>query len=505
MTPQSAYDELIRRSKEQTLLASCSSLLGWDEQTYMPRGGAEHRGNQMALLAGLHHEKATDPRIGTLLEAIEGSDLVHDPESVAAVNVRELRRSFDRQTRLPRTLVEELARTTTLAQQEWVVARQKNEFPHFRPWLEKIIHLKQREAECLTGGTVAYDALLDEYEPGATSAEVGRLFAVLRRELVPLVEAILSSPLRPDPTLLRSVAGYAIDRQQVFGEAVAAALGFDFHRGRLDTTAHPFCTGIGPGDCRMTTRYDPSDFSDALFGVLHETGHALYDQGLDPEHYGTPMGEAVSLGVHESQSRLWENAVGRSRPFWSHVLPLAQRIFHEALAGIALDDFLFAVNRVEPSLIRVHADEVTYNLHVLLRFELEQALLCGDLVVGEVPYAWNEAMQRLLGLTPPDDAGGCLQDIHWSCGLFGYFPTYTLGNLYAAQLFARASAELGDLGPSFARGEFTPLLDWLRTKVHRQGRRYRAAPLIAHATGAPPSPEPLVAALREKYGMLYQL
>jgi carboxypeptidase Taq len=471
----------------------------------MPRGGAEHRGNQMALLAGLHHEKATDPRIGTLLEAIEGSDLVHDPDAVPAVNVREIRRIFDRQTKLPRTLVEELARTTTLAQQEWVVARQKSDFPHFRPWLEKIIHLKQREAECLCSGTPLYDALLDEYEPGATSVEVGRLFAVLRRELVPLVEAILSSPVRPDPTLLRADGGYPVDRQQVFGEEVAAALGFDFHRGRLDTTAHPFCTGIGPGDCRITTRFDPDDFSDALFGVLHETGHGLYDQGLDPDHYGTPMGEAVSLGMHESQSRLWENAVGRSRAFWTHVLPLAQRIFHEALTGIALDDFLFAVNRVEPSLIRVHADEVTYNLHVLLRFELEQALLCGDLKVGEVPVAWNESMQRLLGLTPPDDATGCLQDIHWSCGLFGYFPTYTLGNLYAAQLFARANAELGDLGPSFARGEFAPLLDWMRAKVHRQGRRYRATRLIEHATGAPPSPEPLVAALREKYGALYQL
>jgi carboxypeptidase Taq len=505
MAPQSAYDELIRRSREQTLLTSCSSLLGWDEQTYMPRGGAEHRGNQMALLAGLHHEKATDPRIGTLLEAIEGSDLVRDPESVSAVNVREIRRSFDRQTKLPRTLVEELARTTTLAQQEWVVARQKSDFPHFRSWLEKIVHLKRREAECLTGGTLAYDALLDEYEPGAKSAEVGRLFTVLRRELVPLVEAILSSPVQPDLTLLRSAAGYPIERQQVFCEEVAAALGFDFHRGRLDTTAHPFCTGIGPGDCRITTRYDPDDFSDGLFSVLHETGHGLYDQGLDPAHYGTPMGEGVSLGIHESQSRLWENAVGRSRPFWTHVLPLAQRIFHEALAGVALDDFLFAVNRVEPSLIRVHADEVTYNLHVFLRFELEQALLCGDLAVGDVPAAWNEGMQRLLGLTPPDDAGGCLQDIHWSCGLFGYFPTYTLGNLYAAQLFARANAELGDLGPSFARGEFLPLLEWMRATVHRQGRRYRAARLIEHATGAPPSPEPLVEALRTKYGALYQL
>jgi carboxypeptidase Taq len=505
MTPKVPYDELIRRSKEQSLLASCSSLLGWDEQTYMPRGGVENRGNQMALLAGLHHEKATDPKIGALLGELEDSDLVRDPDSTAAVNVREIRRDFDRRTKLPRSLVEEMARTTSLAQQEWVLARQHGDFPHFRPWLEKIVHLKRREAECLGGGTITYDALLDEYEPGARSEEIARLFSTLRRELVPLVEAILGSRVRPDPSALRHADAYPIDRQRIFGEVVAGAIGFDFRRGRIDTTAHPFCTGIGPGDCRITTRYQHDDFSDALFGILHEAGHGMYDQGLDPEHAGTPMGEAVSLGVHESQSRLWENAVGRSRPFWTHVFPLARRIFHRALADVALDDFLFAVNRVEPSLIRVQADEVTYNLHVLLRFELEQALLSGDLPVGDVPDAWNQAMRRLLGLTPPGDADGCLQDIHWSAGLFGYFPTYTLGNLYAAQLFARAREELGDLDAAFARGDFAGLLDWLRSRIHRQGRRYRPAQLIEHATGAPPDPRPLIDALRTKYGALYRL
>jgi carboxypeptidase Taq len=505
MTPQAAYDELIRRSKEQSLLASCSSLLGWDEQTYMPRGGVENRSNQMGLLAGLHHEKATDPAIGVLLGELEGSDLVRDPEAPAAVNVRELRRDFDRRTKLPRPLVEELAKTTSLAQQKWVAARQQNDFSSFRPWLEKIIHLKQSEAECLGDGTITYDALLDEYEPGAKSADLQRLFAALQRKLVPLVDAILASGVRPDPAALRHSEAYPLDRQRIFGETVAAAIGFDFQRGRLDTTAHPFCTGIGPGDCRITTRYEHGDFSDALFGILHEAGHALYEQGLDPEHAGTPMGEAVSLGVHESQSRLWENAVGRSRPFWIHVYPLARRVFHAGLAGIALDDFLFAVNRVEPSLIRVQADEVTYNLHVLLRFELEQALLSGNLAVADVPSAWNEWMQRLLGVTPASDADGCLQDIHWSAGLFGYFPTYTLGNIYAAQLFARASADLGDLGTAFARGEFADLLAWLRAKVHRPGRRYQPARLIEFATGAPPDPQPLIDALRTKYGALYRL
>ncbi|MBX6311620.1 MAG: carboxypeptidase M32 [Isosphaeraceae bacterium] len=501
MEPRAAYDELIRRTREQALLGSCSALLGWDEQTYMPRGGAEHRGHQMALLAGLRHERATDPRLGELLAAVEGTDLVADPESPEAVNVREIRRSYDRQTRLPRSLVEELARTTTIAQQEWVTARRENDFPRFRPWLERVMDLKRQEAEYLGYDEVAYDALLDEYEPGARSRDLAALFDALRLELVPLATAIASAPRRPDVVILHRE--YPIDRQRLFGETAAAAVGFDFERGRLDTSAHPFCTGIGPGDCRLTTRYDPHDFGQAFFGILHEVGHGLYEQGLDPEHHGTPMGEAVSLGVHESQSRLWENAVGRSRAFWIYWFPLARQIFREALRDVSLDQFHFAVNHVEPSLIRVEADEVTYNLHILIRFELERALLSGDLPVGDVPGAWAEKYQQYLSLTPPNDTAGCLQDIHWSAGLVGYFPTYTLGNLYAAQFFAQATAELGDPGPAFARGEFAPLLAWLRDRIHRHGQRFRSAALVERVTGRPPDHRPLLQALRSNYGMLY--
>src|SRR6185312_7195965 len=306
---------------------------------------------------------------------------------------------------------------------------------------------------------------------------------------------------RPDGSILRR--DFPVDRQRMFGEAVAAGVGFDFERGRLDTTAHPFCTRIGPGDCRITTRFRTDGFGDAFFGILHEVGHGLYDQGLDPGHHGTPMGEAVSLGVHESQSRLWENAVGRSRPFWEHNFPLARRFFPDALRDVSLDSFHFAVNQVERSLNRVEADEVTYNLHVLARFELEQALLSGDLSAADLPGAWNEKYQRYLGLTPKNDAEGCLQDIHWSEGLIGYFPTYTLGNLFAAQLFAQATKDLGDLDAAFARGEFTGLLQWLRNRVHRQGHRYRSARLIAVVTGSPPDHRPLVQGLTQKYGALY--
>ena len=286
---------------------------------------------------------------------------------------------------------------------------------------------------------------------------------------------------------------------------MAASLGFDFQRGRLDTAAHPFCTGIGPGDCRITTRFNPHNFSDGFFGILHETGHGLYDQGLAPEHYGTPMGEAVSIGIHESQSRLWENAVGRSRPFWRHYFPLARRIFREALNEVTLDEFHLAVNHVEPSFIRVEADEATYNLHIFIRFELEQALISDDLQAEEIPGAWNEKYSSYLGITPRNDAEGCLQDIHWSSGLFGYFPTYTLGNLFAAQLFTKANEDLGDLEESFARGEFQGLLDWLREHVHRQGHRYPSALLIERVTGSPPDHRPLMASLRRKYAELYRI
>ena len=355
----------------------------------MPRGGAENRGDQMALLAGLHTRRRRT-RGSAGCSRCSKVRTWSATRAVAAVNVREIRRGYDRQTQLPRTLVEELARTTTLAQQEWVVARQENDFLHFRPWLEKIVRLKRREAACVGERDRSYDALLDEYEPGATSVEIGRSSGAPARA-GPAGRGdrwgAAPGPIRGDPAARRP---YPNDRQRIFCETVAAAIGFDFHRGRLDTTPHPFCTGIGPGDCRITIRFDARRLHRRVIRHPPRGRARPLRPGARPRALRTPMGEAVSLGIHESQSRLWENAVGRSRPFWTHVYPLARRIFHETLLGVALDDFLFAVNRVEPSLIRVHADEVTYNLHVLLRFELEQALLTGDLQVGDVPAAWNE-------------------------------------------------------------------------------------------------------------------
>jgi carboxypeptidase Taq len=502
-TSDEAYAELIRRVKAISLLNSCGSVLHWDHQTYMPAKGAAHRAEQLALLAGLTHDQFTAPEIGELLSRAEEGSARQEPRSTAAVNVREIRRVYDRATRVPAALVEELARTSALAHDVWVEARRASNFERFRPWLEKLVTLKQEEARAVGGGGPLYDALLDEYEPGETAARLTRVFGELRKALVDLMGRIAGSPRRPDLSVLHRA--YPIAAQEAFGKTVVAAFGFDFQAGRLDVTAHPFCSGIGPGDTRLTTRYNLHDFGDAFFSILHEAGHGLYDQGLDAQHYGTPMGESVSLGIHESQSRLWENFVGRSRAFWEHWLPQARQAFPEALTGVGLDAFVFAINDVRPSLIRVDADEATYNLHILLRFELEQALIGGDLPVADLPAAWGDGMERLLGITPPDDAQGCLQDIHWSGGSFGYFPTYTLGNLYAAQFFAKARADLGDLEEQFRRGEFVPLKDWLNRKIHREGQRYRAAELVVAVTGEPLNPSYLLRHLTEKLGTLYEL
>ncbi len=501
MQPAAAYEKLLSHVKEVRLLESVGHVLGWDERTFMPAQGSGHRAEQMALVARMTHELLTAPVVGELLSTAERSALARDGQSDAAANLREIRRVHDRAVKLPKELVEELARVTTRAQGVWQEARKRSDFAAFQPWLEKIVHLKRQEAQAVGYKTVPYDALLDEYEPGATTAEITQVFAALSRELVPLVSAITSSGKRPRRDILER--DYPVDRQQVFCQAAAAAIGFDFTAGRLDVTAHPFCTGIGPGDCRLTTRYNPRFFNEAFFGTLHEAGHGIYDQGLDPAHYGTPLGSAVSLGIHESQSRLWENQVGRGRPFWEHFFPRARQVFPNTLGDVGLDDFVFAINDVQRSFIRVEADEATYNLHIILRFELEQALVSGDLKPADVPGAWTDKFQKMFELTPPNHALGSLQDIHWSMGGIGYFPTYTLGNLYAAQFMEQARKDLGDVDADFRRGEFGRLKTWLNDNVHRLGQRHRPRDLCRKITGRDLDHGPLLAYLRRKYGPLY--
>lgn len=491
------YDRLLGALREVALVNSVYFVVEWDEQVVMPPGGAEHRAEQKAWLARTAHSRQTSAEFGDALQAAELEQAVAPEGSEPRAVLRQARRAYDRAVKLPGSLVEELTRTTALAHHAWVEARKSNDAAKFAPWLTKIVALKQQQAACLAKpGQPAYDVLVDEFEPGETTAHLNEIFGALRAPLVELVGKVMASGRKVPSELL--ARDFDVAAQEALGREAAVALGYDFERGRLDVSVHPFSISLGPGDSRITTRYHANRFSDAFFGVLHETGHALYEQGLPGDRYGTPLGEAISLGVHESQSRFWENLVGRSRSFWRFFYPKAQRAFPSALGGVSEDDFVAAVNGIRPSEIRVESDEATYNLHILLRFELEQALMSGALKADDVPAAWSDTLHGLLGVRPSGDDRGCLQDVHWSGGSLGYFPTYTLGNLFSAQLFEAAGRDLGDLDAAFARGEFAPLREWLRDKVHRHGQRYLPRELITRATGAPPSVEPLLAHLRRK-------
>ncbi|MFM8285281.1 MAG: carboxypeptidase M32 [Planctomycetaceae bacterium] len=502
--PDELYSELLTHLRQVALLESCGAVLGWDEQTCLPAGGAELRSDQAALLAGLAHERATAPVVGELLGELESRGWPTDPNSPERANLREVARAYRRATALPRRLVEELSKTTSLSQQAWVQARKQRRFSLFLPHLERVVALRREAAQALARGQCdPYDALIDEYEAGVTAADIDRLFQPLRRELVALMGEIAQTSRRPPVEIL--ARNYPIDAQREFSLQAATEIGFNFEEGRLDIAAHPFCSGIGPGDCRLTTRYDAHHFPGAFFGTLHEAGHGIYEQGLNRGAWGTPLGAACSLGVHESQSRMWENMVGRSRAFWERMFPRAQQVFPEALRDVSLADFHAAINDVRPSFIRVEADEVTYNLHIMLRFELEQLLVSGRLAPADLPGAWNERFQRDFGLTPAHDSEGCLQDVHWSAGYLGYFPTYCLGNMIAAQLFETARSQLGDLDAAFRAGEFRPLKEWLNTNIHTHGKRWPTAELVQRVTGKPLSPEPLVRHLRGRFGPLFGL
>ena len=498
------YEGLIGLAREAALLGSTASLLNWDQQTMMPPGGLAYRSRQLACLASLRHGVMTDPRLGEHLAGCESDQaLMADPTGPAAVNVRELRRLHDRQRKLPRSLVEELARTTSLAQHEWAEARRDSDFARFRPLLEEVVALLRHKAQCLgwPADGEPWDALAEDYEPGCTAAAVEAIFGPLRERLQGLLGELMAGSTRPSDAL--NELKLPIEKQQKFVRFVAAQIGFDFSRGRLDCSAHPFCSGTHCNDVRMTTRFQQTMVCEALGSTMHETGHGIYEQGLPAENIGTPMGESVSLGIHESQSRMWENQVGRSRAFWSWCHPKLAEFFGAAVESLSLDDVYGGANIVRPGFIRVEADEVTYNLHVMARFDIERVLIRGDLKVSEIPGAWNDAYREYLGLEVPDDRRGCLQDIHWSSGSIGYFPTYTLGNLYAAQLFDKAAADIDGLFEQFARGEFAALKAWLNEHIHSQGQRYRAADLCRHVTGKPLSAEPLMRYLEGKLRPLY--
>lgn len=478
-------------------LNAAEELLEWDHETHMPKRGGAGRGALLGTLAGIKHQRLTAP---AMREALEACAEVAEPGSVLAAQVRCARRDVEHAVRVPEKLTRALAEVKSSALGAWQEARQAADWAPFAPLFEQTVALRKEEAAALSPDGPAYDALLDVFEPEATEAMLVPLFARLRQALAPLVHAVAERGAAIDPAPVRGE--FPADAQEVFGRAVAAAVGFDFTAGTLHPAAHPFCVGINRDDVRLTWRWQEDDFRPALFGILHEVGHGLYEQGLDPEWQRTPMGEATSLGVHESQSRLWENHVGRSRGFWRWALPRLQAQFPGAVS-CQVDALWPVLHAVEPSLIRVEADETTYNLHIAVRFELERALFGGDLSVSDLPGAWDDLYEELLGLRPPNVVEGVLQDIHWALGMFGYFPTYTLGTMAAAQLYAAAERELGDLEERFAAGAFDSLLDWLREKIHRQGGRYPGPELIERATGKPLAPDDLLAYLERTMADVY--
>ena len=475
--------------------------LNWDRQTYLPEGGVASRAEQLATLSRLVHEMlVSEETRDLLLDALEQAE----PGSAGADLLKLARREYERAVKLPNRLVEELARATALAEPAWERARARSDWTSFEPHLEKIVPLRRETAECLGYEDHPYDALLDLYEPGARMTRLQEMFEELKAGLVPLIREIsaLSDRDRSRPLYGR----FDETKQEEFVRQVVSDFGYDWKRGRLDRVVHPFCISLGgSGDVRITTRFDPGHLSPALFATLHEAGHAMYEQGMNPAFSRTPLSGGASMGVHESQSRLWENLVGRSRTFWSFYYPSLRETFPEALGDTDLETFYRAINEVRASEIRVEADELTYNLHVLLRFELEVALLEGELPVSELPAAWNAKMEEYLGVTPENDAAGALQDVHWSAGLFGYFPTYTIGNVLSAQLFDEANRARPNIPEEMGDGEFGTLLEWLRENIHRHGKRYDPDELIERATGHQLKTAPYLQYLKDKFGELYGL
>ncbi|MDC0267912.1 carboxypeptidase M32 [bacterium] len=472
------YRQLKKHFHETGYLHRAISLLDWDHETYLPAKGVPFRADQQAFLSRLAHERLTSNRVADLIASCESNSTAMNATQQA--NIRAWRRDRDRAVKLPTDFVEHFEKTCALGKAAWTEARRTSQFELFASHLEQLVELSRKKADYYGYKEHPYDALMDEYEPGCTNRILTPIFEQLKQSIVSWLPYGIEKTNQIPSNLLES--NYPIQDQAKFNTMVARAMGFDFQSGRIDTTTHPFCTDLGPHDVRLTTRYELKDFAVSLYSVLHEAGHGLYEQGFCPEHAGTPMAEAVSLGIHESQSRLWENKVGRAPEFWSEWYGKACQCL-PSLKPFSPEEITMAVNRVSPSFIRVEADEVTYDLHIILRFELEKLLISGDLPVKDVPKVWNARFKEMFGIEVPDDTHGCLQDIHWSMGGFGYFPTYTLGNLHSAQLYAAAEKTLGHRIHLLQDGCYTPLLDWLRSNVHQHGRRHEPATLIREATG----------------------
>jgi len=488
-----------------TAVHQATAVLGWDQQTYMPAGGGQARADQLEALSGIAHQLLTSSETETLILKAEKTAGSLDPDSDEAAFVRVARRDYDQAAKLPESLVKELASVTTLAHEHWAAARSQSNYAQFSPWLARIVELVRKVAEAIGYTDRPYDALLDQYEPGMKTADVEQMYKSIGPEIAALVRKIVDQPGRSVTDLVMR-RDFDTDKQRQFGEHVVHALGFDFQRGRQDVAVHPFCTSFSHNDVRITTRYEKNWLPAALFGSMHETGHALYELGVADRYDRNILEGGTSLGVHESQSRLWENLVGRSRAFWKHYYGDLQALFPESLSDTDLDTFYRSINAVSPSLIRVEADEVTYNLHTLIRFEIENELIEGRLSVNDAPETWNNLYEKYLGIRPPDDAHGILQDVHWSGGGIGYFPTYTIGNILSVQWYREAEKSLGvSFADQIEQGDFEGLRSWLTENIYQWGRKYEPADLVKRVTGRSMDTAPYLDYLTKKYTAIYDL
>ena len=496
---RASFEELQRRLQEISDLGKTISLLSWDQQVMMPRGGARLRAEQLATVGRIAHEKFTSPEIGRLLDELRDFGEQHEHDSLEASLIRVVAHDWDKARRVPADLRAEISRSASLANAVWIDARENNDFASFLPVLRTNLDLRKRYIDCFEVGDEPYDIVLDDYERGMKTAEVRRIFDYLKEHQAPLVQEVAARGAHEEP----AAGEFPIELQKRFELEVARAFGYTDHAWRLDPTVHPFASGTAIDDIRLTTRYF-SDNLDGLFATMHEFGHGLYEHQIDPSLERSPLARGVSLGMHESQSRMWENLVGRSLPFWRHFFPRLQEVFPRPLAGHDAARWYREVNAVQPSLIRVEADEATYNLHIILRFELEQAMLADAFPLEQLPEEWNRRIWEYLAIEVPDDTRGVLQDVHWSGGSIGYFPTYALGNLISAQIWEKVTADLPGLYDEFEQGEFGSLRDWLRDHLHRYGRKFTPGETLERVVGtAEIDPEPYVRYLREKLAGIY--
>jgi len=483
-------------------LHAASAVLGWDQLVNMPEGAAVDRGEQIATIEKIQHIKSTSDELGQLLDDLTEYAKVLDPDSDDARLVKVAKRNFDKQTKVPTEYVSEIARESTVAQSVWEKAKDASDFAMFQPNLERLVELRRQYADFFKPWDHVYDPLLDDFEPGMKTSEVQEIFNAIRPKQVELIKAI-SEKEKVDRSFL--YLDFPEKKQWEFGEEVITKFGYDWEHGRQDKSAHPFTTSFGINDVRITTRVKENYLPTSMFGTFHECGHALYEMGVAQNLNRSPLADGASMAVHESQSRMWENLIGRSKQFWNHFYPRLQELFLSQLGNVSLEKFYRGINSVEPSLIRVEADEATYNLHIMLRLELEIALMEGSMAVKESPEAWNQKFEEYLGIIPPNDAEGILQDVHWSFGGFGYFPTYALGNLVSAQLWEKMSEEIKDIEEKIESAEFDVILAWLRENVHVHGAKYEPQELVQKITGSKITPEPYIKYLKSKFGEIYGL